>query len=159
MLKLIPVFEKFLLFLLLIGIILNFFSDEFMPVITISLTGFSILFFLNAFQPINIPPNEHDELMGFTQLFIYVIIPKILGISASIVTVGILFYILDLNEDSYLSMITIGFSTLSIGVIVLFVGKAMGTKHIDLIFPVLYRYLPVLLIGFYLLLKIRGVLN
>ena len=65
--------------------------------------GLSIVFFLNAFRA----PDEQETAdtgqgpFGFSDLLGLVIIPKVLWISSSIPTIGILFSIIDTGNNGY----------------------------------------------------------
>jgi hypothetical protein len=151
--KYLPIVEKFFLLCLIIGMVLRFF-DAGLPQITfIGLGGLSIAFYLNTYCPNNIPPPAEGQLNGFKELLAYTIMPKILWIGTSILTVGILFYLMKMGNDGYLMMISVGSITVLIGSIVLLANKLMGTKYIGNVLPVLLRSTPALLIGIYIYLE------
>ena len=90
LLKILPYAEKFFLALLLVGAVLKILGMEGMIFITFGLLGLASVFFLTAYTPSDVVIAE-DEKAGFKELLVLGIIPKVLGMSMSIATVGILF--------------------------------------------------------------------
>ena len=156
--KAIPTLEKFFLLLLAIGLALNFLQLGLPQITSISLAALGIIFFLSGNGPGKVPVPEDGSLYGFRELLSYTILPKILWISTSILTTGILFYTMQLQ--GYLSMIAIGSTMILIGSILLLGSMAMGTKYLNHVIPVLYRSTPTLIAGIYIYLKVNpGILG
>ncbi|MTI23911.1 hypothetical protein [Fulvivirga kasyanovii] len=151
--KYLPVVEKLLLLLLIIGLTINYFSGGLYSLIMISLMGLSCVAFLNAYQPSKVPPPEEGKSYGFKELLAYQIMPKMIWIGTSVLLIGILFYILRL--EGFLNMVFIGSIAVTIGAFLLLVLKLTGTKQMEHVMPVLYRSTPVLIIGIYIFMQSR----
>jgi len=151
--KHLPTLEKLFLLSLAVGLTLNFLNMDLPQITLISLTGLGVVFFMNTYRSLDIPGPEEGKLYGFQELLSYTIIPKVLWISTSILTVGILFYMMNTGNNGYLSMIGIGSTTVIIGTVFLIGSMVMGTKHLNLVIPVLYRSTPALVVGIYIYLQ------
>ena len=140
--------KTFLVFLALSAGLIPFGIDA-SPGLMISLSGLAVVFFLYAYRPLEIS-NADDEPMGFIHLLSLSIIPKVLWISASISTMGIMFYLLGLNEEGYKSMLMIGGSSILFASFVLGIFLISATKYLRVLIPVLMRALPILFINIYI---------
>lgn len=148
--KILPNLERVLLAILAFGFILQLSGMNIPVLISIGLGGLAVVFFLNGYIPVDIQQSE-GEPMGFNELLGLSIVPKILWISAAVTTIGILFYSLQIGNDSYSKMLQIGGSTIVIGTSILLALKVRGVKNINLVLPVLLRALPALIIAGYIL--------
>ena len=148
--KLLPYLERVFLASLIIGFVLRLSGNEIPMLITVSLAGLGVIFFLSAYRPLDIEPSEGEQ-MGFKELLGLSIVPKVLWISTAVATIGILFYLLDLGNDGDLRMLYIGGSTIALATLILLGLKATGTKNISAVMPVLFRALPTLLVTAYIL--------
>lgn len=93
--KLLPYLERVFLATLIIGFALQL-TGMAIPILkTVSLSGLGVIFFLSAYRPLEIEPVEGEQ-MGFNELLGLSVVPKVLWISTSITTIGILFYSLEL---------------------------------------------------------------
>lgn len=131
-----------------IGLLLRFISFDAANLITLSLIGLAIVFFLSAYRPSELVKNENEKL-GFTDLLFSTMAPKILWISCSVSTIGLSFYLMGMK--GYQQMLQIGSLSLAVGSLAIAAGMAMQVKHIEKVIPILYRAVPLMLIGFYLL--------
>ncbi|MBS1505195.1 MAG: hypothetical protein JSS79_01005 [Bacteroidetes bacterium] len=129
------------------------YSEE---IIIISLSALSGIYFLMTYVP-RASQNEEgqndDNQKGMLGLLGSTIAPKIISIGSSVTVIGILFAIEQWN--GFREMILIGSSSLTGAVVVLlssFGNESLRVKFI----PLLYRAVPLLAIGFYLL-KIYGI--
>lgn len=150
MTKLLPYLERVFLATLIVSLIFQLTGNEIPFLMTISLSGLTVTFFLNAFVPIDIK-REEGEQMGFNELLGLIILPKILGISSAVATSGILFYTLHLDNDGYQRALYIGGSTIIIASLIMLILKVTGTKHLNATFPLYFRVFPILLVAAYIL--------
>ena len=104
--KALPFLEQSFTLALAIGLLLNYFDIDTTRLISISLAGLGVTFFMLSFKPVDIKSTD-GELMGFKELLGIIMVPKVLGISSAIALVGILFFHLDLGNDGYKQMLTL----------------------------------------------------
>lgn len=140
--------EMILLMTLIIGLALRYTFPQTEILVIISLAGLAMIFFLSAYQPI---PIEKDEKFGPTDLLYYIIAPKILGISSAVCAVGLLFYFIDNNNPGFRPMLTIGAMSIAAASLIVFIGWLQKDKNIQLIIPILYRAIPLMIVSFYFL--------
>lgn len=145
--------ERFFLVALFIGIVIKLLNAGGISVVTISMAGLGIVFFLYAYRPLEIDRRE-DEKFGFNELLAFTILPKVTWISSSISVIGILFYLLDLGNEGYKQMLMIGGSCLLLAITLLGFLFISGVKHLNSLVPLLYRAVPLLLIDLYIFLKL-----
>ncbi|NQZ78677.1 MAG: hypothetical protein HRT61_21565 [Ekhidna sp.] len=148
--KVLPYLERVFLATLLVAFVLQLTGSELPILMSLSIAGLGVTFFLSAYRPLNIEPTE-DEQMGFNELLGLSIVPKVLWISTAVATIGILLFSLQLGNDGYLRMLYIGGSTIIIASVIMLILKAMGTKYLNATFPVYFRALPTLLVIAYIL--------
>jgi hypothetical protein len=133
-----------------IGLLLRFTSFPSSSLFLISLSGLAIVFFLSAYRPSNIVRSE-DEKLGFMDLLCLTIAPKVLWLSSAVLAIGILFYVNQMK--GYEQMLSVGSAPVAIGSVLLAIGIVLNIKHIKAAMPVLYRAIPLLLAGIYILWK------
>lgn len=148
--KLLPYLERVFLATLVVAYVLKLTGSELPILMTISLAGLGVTFFLSAYRPLNIETTEGEQ-MGFNELLGLSIVPKVLWISTAVATIGILFYTLQLGNDGYLRMLYVGASTIIIALVIMLILKAIGTKYLNATFSVFFRALPTLLVVAYIL--------
>ncbi len=148
--KLLPYLERVFLTGLIIGFVFSLTGIEIPYLLTISLGGLGITFFLNAYLPVGIESTEKDK-MGFNELLGLLIVPKVLWISSAIATLGILFYTLKLDNNGYMQMLYIGGSTIITPLVIMLILKAIGTKYIKFTNPAIFRAVPILFVIGYIL--------
>jgi hypothetical protein len=141
-----PFAEKIFFIGLAIGFLL-FYTNIDSLVMIASLGGLAVVFFLSAYKVIDIP-REENEQFGFQELLGYTIAPKILWISCAVSTSGVLLHML--NNEGYKQMLYIGGTTIAIGTLVMISLLISGVKHINVVIPVLYRAIPLLVLDLYL---------
>lgn len=146
-----PFVERILLTALLVGVVLTIMEID-LTVTRVSLFGLAGTYFQLAFNPPSIP-QEENGLLGFSELLGYIIVPKVLWISAAISLVGIAFYVIGFNDTGFKNMVMIGGFSIAIGSLVLVVLLVSGVRHLRSIAPVLFRAVPICLIDFYILFK------
>jgi uncharacterized membrane protein len=121
---------------------------ENMTIVGLALGLLSTIFFLYSTNPDSLNPDQPGGKMGFKDLLLLVIMPKVAFIGCSIATVGILFSISGMNGSHLM---------LSMGTMVVVVATAVlaflfvATNAKTSILPVLARALPVMGVGLYLL--------
>lgn len=144
--KIVPLLEKLFGASLLVGITISVLNSEKNLVIDISLMGLAVAFFLRAYAKIE-PPEEDSEPMGFNDLFRMAIAPKILWISTSVATVGLLFYLQEFAGGK--NMLAIGAASIAIASVVHLIismsSKSFATN------PVYFRSIPVTIAAVYVL--------
>lgn len=143
--------ERALLIALVIGTLLTYLKID-TAVLSVSLIGLAVVFFLYAYKPLDIVRAENEQL-GFSDLLAVLILPKVMWISSAISTLGLLFYLLDLGNDGYKKMLMIGGLTIGIAVVLLTIFLASGVKNLKIVTPILLRAVPLLLIDLYILFK------
>jgi hypothetical protein len=135
--------------LLILGLLLPKFDIDSSLVILIAVGGLAIVFFLQAYSPLPIPIQK--EQPGFKELFAFTVLPKVMWIGASVSTVGVLFFLLDISNGAF-EMMTIGATSLAACMLVTGYFYISARHYIIPLIPVLYRVVPVLLITTYILL-------
>lgn len=153
-LKHLPLLEKILICILLVGIIL-FLTDINALVLRVGLIGLAVIFFVSAYRPPEeIKERSEDEPMGFSELLALTIVPKVLWISSAISLLGIAFYFLGFENKGYKQMLIIGMLPIGVCLILLSFFLISGVKHLKSITPILLiRAVPVLLAAFYFFFK------
>ena len=149
--RLLPWIEKLAVIMLMISAVMMLLSLPFTEFVMISLSTLAIVFFLNAQL---LPPMERKDgaPLGFNELLTFTILPKVLWISASVSTIGLLFQILGLS--GFEQMLLIGGSSLSVALLLLLIQVIInGVGSLKLFQGVLMRVIPILVIAVYLLLK------
>jgi hypothetical protein len=131
-----------------IGLLLRFASVPSNNLIIISLSGLAIILFLSAYRPPNIVRSD-DEKLGFTDLLCFSIAPKVLGISSAVTIIGVLFFLMGMK--GYEQMLLVGSMSIAIASLLIEAGVVMKVKHMKTVISILYRAVPLMLIGFYLL--------
>ncbi|SNT40414.1 hypothetical protein SAMN05421640_3804 [Ekhidna lutea] len=149
--RLLPYLERVFLATLAVAFILQLTGSELPILMSLSLAGLGITFFLSAYRPLDIEPEEGEELGDFNELLALTIIPKILWIGTSVATIGILLSTLELGNDGYVTLLYVGLITISIATMIQLGLKVTGTKYINATFPVFFRAIPTLLIVAYIL--------
>ena len=123
---------------------------EYKPLTYFLIAGLAIVYFLSAFQPPKFISTENEQF-GFSELFTWTILPKVLLIATSVVITGILLFYMDLGNSGYQKLLTIGCSTLLISLFLLTVLAIKGVKQLNVLVPTVYRTLPYLLGGIFIL--------
>lgn len=141
--------EGILLVLLVIGIILMNLNDD-RTLLTVSLIGLAVVFFLYAHRPIDMPV-ETNEKAGFSELLAYGILPKVMWIGCAIATTGILFYTLE--RSGYKEMLMIGGLSTGIVLLLFTIFLLTGVKNLRFLFPNLVRSVPLFAIVVYILMQ------
>lgn len=133
--------EKIFLPALVIGLIMMYTGMEIMILVMISLFGLAITYFLFAFIALEFPRSE-DEKMGFMDLLLTSILPKVLSIGMAVSLFGMFLLLLDLGNDGHVQVLNLGGTTiLTCIVILLFAGRS--SKYLRPLTPLLIRSLVV----------------
>jgi hypothetical protein len=135
---------------LVLGLLLHYSGYPAKNVLTISLSGLAIVFFLGAYQPSNIIRGE-DEKLGFVDLLYLIIAPKLVGISMAVSLIGILFYFINANIEGTKQMLFLGSMSGIAASLVIGIGVAIGAKNSNTLLPILYRSVPIAIASVYLL--------
>lgn len=146
-----PFVEKVFLTALLAGAVLGLMEID-LTVTRVSLFGLAATYFLLAFRSPSLP-QEENELLGFSELLGFIIVPKVLWISSAISITGIASSTFNFNNVGFKNMLMIGGFSIVIGTLVLVVLAVSGVRNLRSIASVLLRALPICLIDFYLLFK------
>lgn len=109
----------------------------------LGMLGIATIFFVQAFRPLEVESGSLNETYGFPELLSINIIPKVLGISSSIGTIGILFYKIQL--PGYPMMLGVASTTMLVCLFLIVVLAFSGNKHIPKLFPRLIKSLIVLI--------------
>ncbi len=143
--------EQALLALAMIGLLLRYAGLPWTTVIMLALSGLGTIFFLSAYLPPEPMESDGAARLGFKDLLMFTILPKVLGIACSVSAIGMLFYLLGFK--GYLQMILIGGTVISAGLLILGFGFATETKNIRTMMPILYRAVPLVFIDAYIYLQ------
>jgi hypothetical protein len=142
--------ELFLTGLLTFGILLPKMEVDSSLIVVISVFGLAVVFFLQAYNPVLLPIRSAQ--MGFRELFSLTVLPKIIWIATSVCTIGILLFLLDIN-DAYYGTLLIGETALVAGLLIAGYFSMRSATYAKIVMPMLYRAVPVLLISTYILLS------
>lgn len=146
-----PRLERMLLMLLVLGIVVTFLSATGSLIINVAIAGLSVVFFLYAYKPLDANTGEKEKA-GIGELLGWSVVPKVLWISCAVSALGILFFLIKTGTGEYRNMVMIGgFSILS-GLLVLGVVWTSGTKHLEVVTPILLRAIPLMIMDFYIFL-------
>ncbi len=142
--------------LILIGLIIagfvfmEFYNQKLM--LPLALVGLAIVFFLKSFKPVEMEPGTNEgSTRGMNELLSHFIVPKVLWISTSILSIGLSFYYFELDARGYTHMMTIGISTVFIASLVLLFTALKKARVFDLHRHIYYRALPLMLVDGYIL--------
>jgi hypothetical protein len=150
--KYLSIAEQGLLAALIISMVLTILHVDSSVIIYYSLIGLAIVFFLNAYRPLNSQRAE-DEKFIFTDLLTTTILPKVMWISCAVSVIGILFYIRHFEAQSYKNMLIIGGGSLLLGVLTagfFMLGKVKSNETLQ---AVLLRAIPMLVMDIYIFMK------
>lgn len=144
-----PRLERMLLMLLVLGIVMAFLTSVGSLIINIAIAGLALVFFLYAYKPINVNSGD-DEKAGMGELLGWAVVPKVLWISCAVSAMGILFFLLRTGNLEYKNMVMIGGFSILVGLVVLGVLQVSGTKHLQVVTPILLRAVPLMIMDFYI---------
>lgn len=150
--KYLPWMERVFLAAISLGAILVLLNFDAATLINLSLSGLAAVFFLNAFRPPEFETSDEGPA-DFSALLALSIVPKVLWISASISIIGILSYLLHLRPEGYKQLALIGGSSLFLGIFIVGICSVTGVKHLERLFPVVTRAVPLLLMDMYLFVR------
>ncbi|HCW05889.1 MAG TPA: hypothetical protein DGG95_00795 [Cytophagales bacterium] len=139
-----------------VGYLLKILHYPGQQLIIISLSALAVIYFLGAYVPAQAPEDgdEQSQPKGFAVLLGETIIPKLLGIGSAVAVIGILFTIQHFN--GFREMLLIGSSTLGVSSIVGLLVSMNNEKARASLSNLLFRAVPLMLIGIYLL-RIYGI--
>lgn len=143
--------EQALLALALIGLILRYANLPWTTVVMLALSGLACVFFLSAYLPPEPVEADKNTRLGFKDLLMLTILPKVMGIACSVSAIGILFFLLGLK--GYRQMVMIGGGTIVIGLLILGIGFITETRNIKSMMPMLHRGIPLVLLDVYLFMQ------
>lgn len=138
---------------LALGIVLTLMNIAAAIVMEVSLAGLAIVFFLYMYKPLEVQRDEGEKKWGFQELLVYIIVPKVIWISSSFSTLGILFYLFHFGNNGYQRLLMTGGSAIFIALLVLGYSSIAGTKHVKSAIPLLFRAIPLLVIDYLLFFK------
>jgi hypothetical protein len=122
-------------------------SDE---LLMLSMSTLSLAFMVYSRVAVKAPFQE-EETLGFLDLMVFQIVPKVMWMSAALATVGILFSFLSM--PGYQQLLTIGTATLGISLAIAGLFSISSRKDLSALYPVLLRAVPVFSIALYFLWK------
>jgi hypothetical protein len=149
--KHLPIAEKIFLLALAIGIVLTYLALN-SSVTEVSFIGLAITFFLYAYRPTDVPRAD-DERSGFSELLALLILPKVMWIGSAVSALGVAFYLINVGNDAYKQLSTIGGSTIAIAIVILAIVQTTGVKHLKYVAPILLRSVPLFLADLYMFFK------
>ncbi|MEO9967162.1 MAG: hypothetical protein ABJF11_15290 [Reichenbachiella sp.] len=107
------------------------------------MAGIGVTLFVSAFKPIEINPSE-DEVFEMNELLGLMVVPRVLWLSSAISVLAVLFYYMDLRNDGYLRIASIGIMAIGTAFVVLIISLLSATKHMRSTIPVVTRAIIVL---------------
>ena len=148
--------EKVFLLSLVVGVGLLLLNVPIsVTVISISLGGLAIKFFISAFVPIELynSQEEADEDQPFGQLHLLslLIAPKVLWIGSSVTIFGLIMYLVNPEIQTFDRLLGIGAGSILVCVLLILVATLNGIKIRKPIQSILLRAIPTLLIASYIL--------
>jgi hypothetical protein len=143
--------ERFFFGGLLVGIILMTLKLD-SNVIKISLGGLALTFFMYTYRPVMIQWSENEN-PGLTALLAFVILPKAVWISTSLLALGILLYLLHTGNNGYRTVLLIGIQIFCIAATLLLFFQVRSVRHLNTLAPILFRAVPMAAVALYVLLK------
>lgn len=146
-----PRLERTLLMLIVLGIVITFLTSAGSLIINVAIGGLALVFFLYAYRPLLVNAGK-DERAGMGELLGWSIVPKVLWIGCAISAMGILFFLIKTGSDEYRNMVMIGGISIVSGLLVLGVLRVSGTKHLQVVTPILLRAIPLMIMDFYVFL-------
>lgn len=111
--------------------------------IALSLGTLACVYFLRVYIPSDIKIAEGEQL-GFQELLVMQILPRVLGISMAVAIIGIQFFLLGL--EGYATMIAVGGSTIAVASFIAGVLRISGTRYSETLVPTLFRALIILVV-------------
>ena len=147
--KKILTYSEFTFFaLLFIGIALLATIPDATILIIIGLIGLIAMFILNLRQPLEIEPDDNQK-QGFTELLSWLILPKVIWISLTILTAGTLFYFINFGNEGYKQLIFIGVNSLILSTFILLILTIMRVRHLKKVWFIFLRAIPLFLVAMY----------
>lgn len=138
--------ERLAILFVLIGAIFQATGNGELIFISLGFISISCVFFIGAFQPIEVNEEEAKSLeqqQSFNQLLGLVILPKVLGISMSIATIGVMYYFLEMEGSKM--MLTLGGMTTLVSTFLLLILRFSTLKEVEGVTQRLYRAVVVLI--------------
>ncbi|WP_276374974.1 hypothetical protein [Chryseolinea sp. H1M3-3] len=120
--------------------------------IKISLGGLALTFFMYTYRPVMIQWSENEN-PGLTELLAFVILPKAMWISTSLLAFGILLYLLYTGNHGYKPVLLIGIQIFCIATTLVLFFQVRRVKHLNTLAPILLRAVPMAAVALYILLK------
>lgn len=139
--------ETVFVILLLVSVFLANNGKNILMLVILSLSGLSIIFFLNAFIE---PPTAQSTGSKVSDKLLQ-IVPRVIWISCAVVLTGITYVILGFIGGG--NMLAIGGCGILAGIIILAILYSSGIRTIGKFIPILYRAVPAMLISGYLLFR------
>jgi hypothetical protein len=140
--------EKILLLALAVGSILTATGNDASIIVLTSLYGLAAIFFLRAYSPIEAQPPGGNKL-DFKTLLGYTILPKVMWINSSIMTVGIAFWLA--GFQGYEQLLFIGGSSMIVIFFLLVFLLSTGAKNLKYVGNILLRAVPLAVSSFLIL--------
>lgn len=137
--------ETVFVILLLISVFLANSGRNSLMLVILSLSGLSVIFFLNAF--IEPPTAQFAGSHRYGKLL--QIVPRAIWISCAAVLMGIIFDLLGFMGG--VNLLAIGGGGILTGIIILAILYSRGVRSIGALTPILYRAVPAMLASGYLL--------
>lgn len=141
--------EKFLLAGAAVALILKYIGKPVDQLLTISLSGLAMVYFLSAFSPPKPSDTSGEQKLGFTDLLFATILPKLAGIGSAVAIIGLLFGLQHL--PGYTEMLNMGLFATGGASVLIIIGLAMGNERAKSLLTVLYRLIPLAIISALLL--------
>lgn len=144
-----PWIERIAFVLLVVAVVLTFIGIPAQELLMVAMATLSIAFFLNIRIPFE-TERPGDASWGFREMLTYLVLPKIMWISASVSVIGILFHILGLKGA--LEMLFIGGTSLFFAIGIFGILLLTGSEDLKIYQRILLRIIPVAIIAIYLFL-------
>ena len=151
--RLLNYIEMIALVVAAVGFAMLYTSMEGAPeMLMVALSTLAGVFFLKGYQPPPVQEQKADAPKpGFIDLLGTTIVPKVGWIACAVGTTGILFRILNLTGNQ--EMLMIGCTVLTIALVLIGIFTISKPERASGLMPLVYRAVPVCLIGVYLFMK------
>ncbi|MDZ4714060.1 MAG: hypothetical protein SH819_01205 [Cytophagales bacterium] len=122
----------------------------------LSLAGLGGIYFLSAYKPPALAAttesdSQEQERIGFLDLLLQTIIPKLIWIGCAVGSIGLSLYFTETGNEGYTLMLMIHATVVAPATLLIFFGAVRAVKGASLLSPVLYRAIPLLFAALYIL--------
>lgn len=151
--KFLPWIETLALLLLMASGIMMLLGSPYQQFLMIAMSTLAMVFFMYAYVPPQVDVTSERQ-PGFRELLAYSIAPKVLWISMSVTTIGLLFYALGFPKMNWQQMLLIGTSSMGLSILIQMGMFVAGLPPTKAFWRSLLRASPLFVVGVYILSKV-----